>query len=86
MDLEENLNVLTEINPSIILCDGFEEALVGYCDIFNKTIAIYDLKKCINILINRDNLTEEEALEYYYFNIIGSSIDSENNPGFITFF
>jgi hypothetical protein len=76
---------LSEINPEILLCDGFEDALIGFVDVFNKTIALYDKQKCLDILIQRDGMTEEEAFEFFDYNVTGS-YDGEHTPAFATFF
>lgn len=84
MKIEEKRNTLNDIESNIIFCDGFDEALIGYCDSFDKTIAIYDKEKIIEILMNRENFTEDIAQEFYEFNIIGA-YTGELNPGFITY-
>jgi hypothetical protein len=67
----------------ILYADGFEDAFMGHAEIFNKTIAIYDKAKCLEILVERDGMTEEEAEEYFNFNVIGAYV-GENTPGFLT--
>ena len=70
-------------DASITLAEGFDEALMGVAQIFNKYIAIYNREACIDILITRDNLTSDEAEEYFEFNVIGSYV-GENTPGFLS--
>ena len=63
---------LTEIYDGVLLADGFEEALIGFGYQFNYPVAIYDLKKCYNILIERDGMDDTEAMEYMDFNVLGA--------------
>ena len=65
-----------------LLADGFEAALVGFGYQFNYPIAVYNRDKCIEILMDRDGMTREEAIEYYEFNIIGGYF-GESNPCYL---
>lgn len=85
MDFKEKKEHITCIDESILLADGFEDALVGYGEQFNKTFAVYDRSKCIQILIDRDKMTFEEAVEYFDFNVTGAYV-GEHTPAFVTFF
>jgi hypothetical protein len=85
MDFKAKREALAEMNEEILLADGFEDALIGYCQVFSKTIAIYDEAKCIGILMKRDGMSEEDALEYFSFNVTGAYV-GENTPGFATLF
>jgi hypothetical protein len=51
------------------IIDGFDEAFVGVGYHFHKAVTCYDKDKMIEILI-RDDMTWEEALEYFEFNIV----------------
>lgn len=84
MKFKEIKETISEINEEILLADGFEGALVGYVEIFNNTVALYDRKKCIEILVKRDKMTEDEAEEYFQFNVTGAYV-GENTPAFATF-
>ena len=68
----------------LILADGFEEALIGICEGFGGTISVaYDRDKCIDILVERDGMEYEEAVEYFEFNVIGAWF-GEHTPVYIT--
>ena len=71
---------LAEVDENIIVYDGLDEALIGhgYCWHNQKNIAVYDFDKIAKILIDRDGMSEEEAVEFINFNIIGGI--SENIP------
>lgn len=73
---------LAEINESMILLDGFDEAIIGYVDRFgDETVALYDKDKVIEIL-SRD-MTYEEAIEYFDYNIAGTYL-GHHTPAFAT--
>jgi hypothetical protein len=76
----ENLKTMLDDEQAYLL-DGYEKALVGY-DYNCPTKAIYDFDKCINILIKRDRMSFEEALEYFNYNTIRSLdyIPEHNRP------
>lgn len=70
--MREDINVLLENYPDIQFykADGFDDAILGISE-SNIPVFIYSIPKCIEILIN-DGMTDEEAVEYFYFNVIGS--------------
>ena len=45
-------------------------------------LVAYDYEKCISILIDRDDMTREEAEEYMDFNVLGAYM-GEGTPVFI---
>jgi hypothetical protein len=63
-------------DENILSADGFDDAILG---IDNKSCRlIYSTKKCIEILISED-MSEEDALEHFYFNIEGAYV-GEKTP------
>ena len=85
MSIEEIKHYITQHNDEALFADGFDEALIGIGVIFNRSLATYDMRKCIDILIKRDGMTEEEAVEYFEFNVTGSYV-GENTPVFVELF
>jgi hypothetical protein len=80
MSVEE----IAEINPSALLCDGFDEAIIGIAErIGLGPVVAYNVEKMLDIMIERDGMTYEEAREYFDFNIIGAWM-GEFTPIFIT--
>ena len=65
-----------------LLADGFEGALIGYGHQHSKLLAIYDYNKCVDILIERDGMTEEDAIEHMDYNVVGSYM-GEYTPIFL---
>lgn len=75
--------IIGELNEEALFADGFEDALIGYVEIFSKTIALYDRDKCIEILMKRDGMDYEGAIEFFDFNVTGAYV-GESTPGFAT--
>lgn len=61
---------------------GFEGALVGLGYQFNTPLAVYDMDECINIMVARDGMEPEEAVEFFDFNI-GGAWAGPSTPVFI---
>ena len=77
-----NREMVAEANEEMLFADGFDDALVGYIERAGMpSIACYDKYKCIDILAN--DMTYEEAMEYFYFNTAGAYV-GENTPCFLT--
>ena len=69
-------------DPETLLADGFEDALIGYGTRFSYGVAVYSTSKCLDILMKRDGMTDEEAMEYFTFNVTGAYV-GENTPVFL---
>ena len=72
----------TEPLDGAMLADGFEGALVGYGYQFSYPVAVYSKMDCMNILMERDGMTDEEAMEYFDFNVQGAWM-GESTPVFL---
>ena len=85
--MNKKSNWLSEIDPDILSADGFESAILGYSERAGgqPAIAVYDTQKCLEVLIERDGMTEDEAYEYFYFNVVGAWV-GEYTPAFITLY
>ncbi len=71
--------VMEELNPQCLSADGFDEAIVGIAERCGQpALLVYDRHKCIKILV-RDGMTEEEAVEYFDFNVSGAWV-GEHTP------
>jgi|TARA_S200002703_G_C3755026_1_gene232315 hypothetical protein len=66
------------------LADSFEDAFVGttISAFGRKQVAIYDYDKCILILMHDNHMTEDDAIEYFDYNVIGSWV-GEDTPIYI---
>jgi hypothetical protein len=65
-----------------LLADGFEQALIGFGYQFTYPVAVYSRKRCMDILVNRDEMSYEEATEYFDFNVAGAYV-GESTPIFL---
>ena len=62
-----------------MLAEGFGSALIGYTN-GAKVVAVYDYEACVEILMEEDAVSYEEALDY---NVVASHVD-DATPVFIT--
>ncbi len=74
-------------HEGVLFADGFDEALIGYVERFSGSegrvqVALYDRRKCIEIL-TQGGMGLEEAVEYFEFNVIGAYV-GEYTPAFAT--
>lgn len=68
------------VDIELLFADGFDDAIVGVCAATNKVVYSYDAMA--GVLMHRDNMTIEEALEYLDFNVVGAYV-GENTPIYI---
>ena len=68
--------------PDLLTADGFDEAILGVVERINLLVVCYDRNKIIEILMTRDGMDEEEAWEYYQFNILDAYM-GENTPVYL---
>tara|TARA_R110000824_G_scaffold266851_1_gene455873 strand:- start:871 stop:1131 length:261 start_codon:yes stop_codon:yes gene_type:complete len=74
---------IAELNPEAMMADGFDDAILGLCKQFGtEPLVAYDYEQCIQILMDRDSMTRDEALDFMEFNVIGSYVGM-HTPVFI---
>jgi hypothetical protein len=78
---QSKLDQILELYPddTFVIADGFDDAIIGVDD--NNLKIVYNIDEVINILM-REGMTDEEAIEYYEYNIASSYV-GENTPSFI---
>jgi hypothetical protein len=70
---------INEYAEGAVLLDGFHSAIIGIVSEFgNGPRILYSKSKIIEILENRDGMTNSEAEEYYDFNILGLYANEQN--------
>jgi|TARA_Y100000034_G_C6806523_1_gene362200 hypothetical protein len=80
--MEDLKELVAEANEEALLADGFDNALIGYVErAGGPAVALYDKEECIQILMK--DMSEEEAEEYFYYNVVGAYV-GENTPMFAT--
>ena len=67
---------------SVLSADGFDQAFLGVVFEWGPPRAVYSYEKCVNVLIERDKMTQEEALEYMEYNVVGAYV-GEQTPIFV---
>jgi hypothetical protein len=68
---------ITENNPDAILWDDLDEAVIGFTTDY---VAVYDLDKLSECLLKQNSdWTEQDALEWIDFNILGAYV-GEHTP------
>lgn len=66
-------------DDEMLFADGFDDAIIGV-DI-NSLRVIYSVAECITILMGEDQLSKEDAEDFFYFNVAGSYV-GERTPIF----
>ena len=75
---------LSQYPDEVMLADGFEDAFLGICEMFGKSpVAAYDRDKCMEVLVERDGMEYEEAVEFFDFNVSGAWV-GDSTPVYLT--
>ena len=61
-----------------LLADGFDSALIGITSGINP-VAVYDINQMLTILVKREKMNMEDALEHLDFNVLGAYV-GEKTP------
>jgi hypothetical protein len=70
-ELKKRINeMVTENNDWTMFADGFDEAILGV-DSCNSRV-IYSVEKCYQVLRERDGMSQDDAEEFFAFNVLGS--------------
>lgn len=77
------LELLNELYPEmeLISADGFDSAIIGITELkpAGVFVIVYSMSICLSILMDRDNMSYEEAVEYFDFNVAGAYV-GEKTP------
>jgi hypothetical protein len=81
LDVREEI---AAVNPEAVIAEGLDEALIGYTVCGEESVAVYNSDKCVSILAEKHGMTEEDAEDYFSYNVLGSLINyGENAPVFV---
>lgn len=81
-DLEDRL--LEEGLEGLMMADGLDAAAIGVVERCGQPpILVYDVEKAVAVLVERDGMTDDEALEFLEFNSIGAWV-GPGTPGWLT--
>ena len=59
-------------DDNFLIADGFNNAVIGVDE--QSMRLVYSVSKCITILIEEQGMTEEDAFEYFSFNVSGAYV------------
>lgn len=87
---DERLNIREALAMSygeeLLFVDGeeFDDAIVGVGERAGMaTSVIYDTQRVVDILVTHHGMNDEEAVEYFYYNIVGAYV-GEHTPIFLS--
>ena len=67
----------------LVKADGLEEAIIGVGGRMNMPdVLIYSYDKCVQIFMEKEGWTHEEAVEWMEFNVVGTWV-GETTPIFV---
>lgn len=77
-----NLDSIYDKYPdeTFLIADGFDNAIIGVDD--SRMIIVYSTKLCLDILINEEEMSYEDAIEHFEYNIKGAYM-GKKTPLFI---
>lgn len=71
--IEDARAALAEENPEALWPDGFETAFIGLARRCGQpTLAAFSVSKAIKVLMDRDGMNDEDAIEFFEFNVVGA--------------
>lgn len=77
-------NLISQKNPKALFAEGFDAALVGsYVKENGEVVAQYNYDKCLEVLMETDNINYEEAIEYMEYNVVSCYVGN-HTPVFLT--
>ena len=67
----------------MMTADGFDEAIIGSITSYGRgETVLYSTQKIIEVMMERDGMTAEDAMEFFNFNILGS-YNGDGMPAFL---
>ena len=74
------INKMSDLNPEALWPTGFSGAIIGIAqDAGSPARFVMDVGKSIQILVDEHGMDQEDAIEYYYYNIEGAHM-GESQP------
>lgn len=79
--MHKNAEALAELDENVLTADGLDDAIIGWTDSWDSSgsravRAVYSTDRVIEILVQR-GMTEDEAQEYFEFNISGAYVGAQ---------
>jgi hypothetical protein len=67
----------------MMTADGFDEAIIGSITSYGRgETVLYSTQKILEVMMERDGMTAEDAMEFFNFNILGS-YNGNGMPAFL---
>jgi hypothetical protein len=67
----------------MMTADGFDEAIIGSITSYGRgETVLYSTQKIIEVMMERDGMTAEDAMEFFNYNILGS-YNGDGMPAFL---
>jgi hypothetical protein len=67
----------------MLVADGFDEAILGWTSRPNTgRLVVYSYDKCVSLLMSRDGMSYETAIEWMEFNVV-SAWTGDDTPLFV---
>lgn len=62
--------------------DNFNDCILGVCERFGqRPFIVYDRDQVIEKLVTEEDMSTDDAWDWYFFNMLGSGLDGA--PGFV---
>jgi len=75
MGIREEL--VTHFGDDLLFADSFDAAIIGVSIGDNPRRVVYDTGQMVDILVQKENLTKEEALEFLEFNTFSAHVGDQ---------
>jgi len=59
-------------DATLMFAEGYDAAILGVADYAGEMLVVYDVQAIIELLQRRAGMTEQEAEEFYEYNIAGA--------------
>ncbi len=83
MDNERLREMIAEYNEDAMIANGLDDAIIGMaCRCGSEPVVAYDTNKVIASFV-KEGMTEEEALEFFEFNVLGAYV-GPSTPVYVT--
>jgi hypothetical protein len=67
--------IIQEQNPEALTADGLDDAILGIAHRAGAApLVAYSTSQCLQILMDRDGMSYDEASEFFEFNIVGAFV------------
>ena len=74
MNRKDIMDLYSDDEPDILFADGYDGAIEGVIWDGERTRVVYRTESILKILMDRDEMTYDEASEYFDFNVAGSHV------------